>query len=71
MNRSEYRKITHDLRDLGEACGKHRVYRLMKAESLCAQRGYGRRPRHGAGQPAAVAPNRLQRQFEPTSPNQA
>ena len=25
-----YRKITHDLRDLGEPCGKHRVYRLMR-----------------------------------------
>ena len=25
-----YRKITHDLRDLGERCGKHRIYRLMK-----------------------------------------
>src|SRR5690242_6080494 len=24
-----YRKITMDLRDLGECCGKHRVYRLM------------------------------------------
>ena len=24
-----YRKITTDLRDLGERCGKHRVYRLM------------------------------------------
>lgn len=23
-----YRKITHDLHDLGESCGKHRVYRL-------------------------------------------
>ena len=65
-----YRKITHDLRDLGETCGKHRVYRLMKAEGLCAQRGYGRRPRHGGGQPSVVAPNRLQRQFAPTSPNQ-
>ena len=31
-----YRKITHDLRDLGERCGKHRVYRLMKQEGLKA-----------------------------------
>lgn len=35
-----YRKITHDLRDLGERCGKHRVYRLMKREGLRAQVGY-------------------------------
>ncbi len=29
-----YRKIAHDLRDLGERCGKHRVYRLMRQEGL-------------------------------------
>ena len=66
-----YRKIAHDLRDLGEACGKHRVYRLMKTEGLSAQRGYGRRPRHGGGKPATVAPNHLQRQFTPVAPNQS
>lgn len=27
-----YRKVTGDLRDLGETCGKHRIYRLMQAE---------------------------------------
>jgi hypothetical protein len=26
----ENRKITLDLRDMGERCGKHRVYHLMK-----------------------------------------
>jgi putative transposase len=66
-----YRKIVHDLRDLGEHCGKHRVYRLMKAEGLSAQRGYGRRPRHAGGKPATVAPNHLQRQFAPAAPNQS
>lgn len=34
-----YRKITKDLRELGETCGKHRVYRLMRAEGLRAQVG--------------------------------
>ena len=29
-----YRKITDDLRDEGETCGKHRVYRLMCAEGI-------------------------------------
>jgi putative transposase len=66
-----YRKIAHDLRDLGEHCGKHRVYRLMKVDGLSAQRGYGRRPRHGGGRPATVAPNHLQRQFAPVAPNQS
>jgi putative transposase len=35
--------ITHDLRDLGEPCGKHRVYCLMRQEGLRAQIGYRRR----------------------------
>ena len=29
-----YCKVCHDLRDLGETCGKHRVYRLMRGEAL-------------------------------------
>ena len=29
-----YRKVTDDLREQGEACGKHRVARLMKAIGL-------------------------------------
>ncbi len=33
------RKVYHDLKDLGESCGKHRVERLMKAEGLKAQVG--------------------------------
>lgn len=31
-----YRKITHDLRDLGECCGKHHIYRLMRQEGMLA-----------------------------------
>ena len=38
-----YRKLTLDMRDLGETCGKHRVRRLLKAEGLRSQVGYGRR----------------------------
>ena len=38
-----YRKIHCDLRDLGEACGKHRVAKLMKREGLRSQTGYQRR----------------------------
>jgi putative transposase len=33
-----YRKITHDLRDIGERCGKHRFYRLMRNEGLRSQK---------------------------------
>ena len=44
-----YRKITLDLRGAGEQCSRHRVLRLMKAEGLRAQVGYGRKPRHRGG----------------------
>ena len=53
-----YRKITTDLRDLGERCGKHHVYRLMRTEGLRSQTGYRRRKGH-YGKPAVIAPNRL------------
>ena len=51
-----YRKVTDDLRDLGERCGKHRVARLMRGEGLRAQVGYGRRPRSRGGRVSMVAP---------------
>ena len=59
-----YRKITRDLRDLGELCGKHRIARLMRRESLRAQVGYGRRPRYRRLE-------RCQRHFRHTSRQQA
>jgi putative transposase len=64
-----YRKITVDLRDLGESCGKHRVARLMRLEGLKSQTGYGRRPGGRGGKPAEVSPNHLQRQFDVVEPN--
>lgn len=64
-----YRKIAHDLRDLGERCSRHRVARLMRSEGLRAQVGYGRRPRPHGGKPATVAPNRLQQRFDVAAPN--
>jgi len=64
-----YRKVTADLRDLGETCGKHRVARLMKGEGLRAQVGYGRRPGPRGGVVSTVAPNRLDRRFDVPAPN--
>jgi putative transposase len=64
-----YRKVCADLRDMGETCSRHRVARLMKAEGLRAQRGYGRRPGHRGGRPSTVAPNRLGRQFDVAWPD--
>lgn len=66
-----YRKITRDLRDLGEHCGKHRIERLMRLEGLRAQIGYGRRPRVRGGERSIVADNQLNRQFNPTQANRA
>ncbi|WOE30747.1 MULTISPECIES: IS3 family transposase [unclassified Acinetobacter] len=64
-----YRKIHYDLKDVGESCGINRVHRLMKADGLKSQRGY-RKPRAHAGTPAVIAANSLNRQFNPTQPNQ-
>ncbi len=63
-----YRKIHGDLLEVGEQCGKNRVYRLMRAAGLRAQVGY-RRPRPRAGTVSVLAPNRLQQRFEVTHPN--
>ena len=64
-----YRKVKDDLRDLGETCGKHRVYRLMRNEKLRSQTGYHRRPGKRGGLVADFAPNHLQQQFNVTEPN--
>ncbi|WP_085940843.1 IS3 family transposase, partial [Vreelandella boliviensis] len=67
-----YRKVYQDLREAGEACGKHRVARLMSREGLRSQTGYRRRPGgYGGGKPAVVSPNHLDRQFEVKAPNVA
>ena len=63
-----YRKITLDLREAGETCSRHRVRRLMKAEGLCAQVGYGSKPRYRGG-PVGVVGNVLNREFAPEAPN--
>ena len=35
-----YRRISMDLKEIGESCGKHRVYRIMKAHNIKAIPGY-------------------------------
>ena len=55
---------------LGERCGKHRIYSLMKQEGLRAQVGYRRRAGH-YGKPAVVAKNQLEQNFDVEAPNQA
>ena len=64
-----YRNITRDLKDNGEWCGKHRVYRIMKEAGICSQRGYKRHLGFKGGGVSHVAPNTLARQFEVEQPN--
>jgi putative transposase len=66
-----YRKLTLDMRDLGERCGKHRVARLLQREGIRSQTGYRRRSAGYGGKPTVVAPNHLNRQFTPDGPNQS
>ena len=66
-----YRKLTLDMRDLGERCGKHRVARLLRREGIRSQTGYRRRAGGRGGKPAVVAPNHLNRQFTPDGINQS
>lgn len=63
-------RVFGDLREAGETCGKHRVARIMREHRIKALRGY-KAPRHIAGRPSIVAPNRLQRQFTVSVPDQA
>ena len=63
-----HRKVTLDLREAGEACSRHRVLRLMKAEGLHAQVGYGSKPRHRGG-PVGLVENVLDRNFTPDAPD--
>ncbi len=64
-----YRKITDDLKDIGERCGKHRVYRLMRTEGLRSQTGYRRRPGGRYSRPSVAVPNHVAQQFNITEPN--
>ena len=66
-----HRKVTLDLRDLGETCSRHRIERLMKSEGLRALVGYRRRPRPQGGEVAVIAGNILDREFSPPAPNLA
>ena len=64
-----YRKLTLDMRDMGEQCSRHRVARLLRCAGIKSQRGYGKRPCAKGGVPAAVAPNLLSQQFTVNAPN--
>ena len=61
--------IHRDLREAGETCSVHRVARIMRENKLKAQIGYKRRYIKGS-KPSNVADNILERNFNPSQPNQ-
>lgn len=63
------RRVFGDLREAGETCGKHKVERIMRTNKIKAVRGY-KAPRAIAGRPSILAPNRLNREFTVSAPNQ-
>lgn len=65
-----YRRVFGDLREAGELCGPNRIARIMRTNKMKALRGY-KTPRHIAGRPSIIAPNRLNREFTVDSPDQA
>lgn len=66
-----YRKVSDDLRELGERYGINRVHRIMRSASLRSQTGYGKHEWKGGSAPSVVAPNHLQRHFDALEPNRA
>ena len=63
-------RVTADLRETGERCGKNRVARLMRIYDIRGVTGC-KRPRPLFSRPSLLMPNRLQRQFTVSAPNQA
>ena len=63
-----YRKIFCDLRDVSDSCDINRVRRLIRRGGLKYQRGY-RKPRYSKNFQPIVQANILDRQFNPTEPN--
>jgi hypothetical protein len=60
--------VTWDLRQIGERCSRPLVYRLMRAEGLKSQVGYGRKPTFNTGPENEAAANLLDRQFNVAAP---
>ena len=65
-----YRRVHLDLCEIGEACGKHRVARIMRTNHIKARHGY-KTPRGIYGRPSIIAPNKLQREFTVDRPDRA
>jgi putative transposase len=64
------RRVTADLKEAGEGCGKNCVARLMRVNGISGVTGY-KVPKPLFGKPSILMPNRLQRQFTVVRPNEA
>jgi putative transposase len=62
-------RVTADLREAGERCSKNRVARLMRLNEVRGITGY-KRPRPLFAKPSLLMPNRLQRQFTVSRPDE-
>lgn len=58
-----YRRITLDLKELGENYGPNRVLTIMKNNDIAAVRGYKKYKSYGRSRPQIVPPNHLNREF--------
>jgi len=65
-----HRRLHADLRQAGETCGKGRVARLMRQGKLVARLRRKHRKTTDSAHQEPVAPNRLDRQFAVTAPDQ-
>ncbi len=63
-----YRKIHHDLLEMGVKVGKNRVHRLMKEGFMRANVGYKKKFKYR--DPVEFHSNILNREFNPSSPNE-
>ena len=64
-----YRKVHHDLLDLGERCAANTVAKLMRCEGLRAQIGYKRRSGKYGSKPAIITANQLEQNFNVSAPD--
>lgn len=65
-----YPRIHAELKDRGETCGRHRVYRLMKENGIQAEMARKQKRSREAKHREGFAENKLNRRFYALKPNQ-
>lgn len=64
-----YRRITLDLKELGETCGLNRVLKIMKNSGITTVRRYKKHKSYGHGHPQIIPPNHLNQEFVVNTPD--